>query len=644
MIMERLLLPVVIPGAAGLLVLVLPGRYRNLRAAIGVLGAFGAMLAGAALLDVREALSRDWIHLGPLNLDFAFRVDGFSCWAVAFAGFIGFLAALYSTGWFRDRGGAPGRYYAYLLFATAGAAGVVLAGNLLLMVICWEIVTLSLFLLVATGKPEGALAAAKSFTIIGAGDMAILLAVILIGILHSGAGLAAPLSTSTLAANPVSTSDGLSVAIYLLLFMGAATKAGAIPFHSWIPTMAEGAHPPVMAVLPGSLDKVIGIYLLARITLDWFVVSPGVQLVVMLVGAVTILAGVLMAMVQHDLRRLLAFHAVSQVGYMILGIGTGTIVGVLGGIFHMLNNAIYKACLFFGAGVVEREAGTTDLHRLGGLGKALPVTFGCMFVAALAISGIPPLNGFVSKWLVYQGCVAAGQPVFLVVALFGSVLTLASFVKVLHSVFWGTRPREFEGVREDGVSLRLPMVTLATLCILLGVFAAWPLDHAIGPAVGLDPGGDLPGSATLVASSETWARVSGEPAAPDPGGVPRAVFRPVAVTGLLVLGVLAALLLAHVGPTRVRREQSVFIGGEPIDPDVNRFPGTEFYRTITDLPVLGKLLDAGEKGRFDLYGIFERLGGGVGAGLSRLHTGMITHYLLWCLLGLAAVLGVFFWT
>ena len=214
-----------------------------------------------------------------------------------------------------------------------------------------------------------------------------------------------------------------------------------MPFHTWVPDFGEKVDAPVSAFLPASLDKLLGIYLLARCVLDLFVPTPAMYGMLMLLGAVTVISAVLMALVQHDLKRLLSYHAVSQVGYMILGIGTGTAIGLAGGLFHMLNNTVYKTALFLCAGVIEKETGTTDLDRLGGLAKLMPVTFLTCTVAALSISGIPPLNGFASKWMIYQGIISGGEGaglgwiVWLAVAMLGSALTLASFVKVLHATF-----------------------------------------------------------------------------------------------------------------------------------------------------------------------------------------------------------------
>ncbi|GAI75218.1 unnamed protein product, partial [marine sediment metagenome] len=164
-----------------------------------------------------------------------------------------------------------------------------------------------------------------------------------------------------------------------------------------------------------------------------------------LVGSFTIIAAVMMALVQHDLKKLLSYHAVSQVGYMVLGIGTGIPLAMAGGIFHMLNNAIYKTSLFLGAGSVEHRAKTTQLNKLGGLARVMPITFVTFFIAALSISGVPPFNGFFSKWMIYQGVAELGKLggggnlwiVWLLAAMFGSALTLASFIKLIHAIFLG---------------------------------------------------------------------------------------------------------------------------------------------------------------------------------------------------------------
>ena len=390
--MNPLLLPILVPAAFGLLALFVPGRRHGLSSTLAVLGALGMLGAGLANLDVRDGFSWPWLSLGPIDMRLALRADAFSSWAAVLAGVLTAVVALYSAGWWRERGGAPGRHAALVLLAGAGGATVLLADDLLTLIVGWETVTLTLFLLSVSGREDAGPGAAKAYTLLGVGDLALLLGAVLLGIDRAAAGVTHPWSLSGLAAAPIETTSGTPAAIYLLFLLAAMAKAGAMPMHSWIPSLSTSTHASVMAYLPGSLDKVLGIYLLARTSVSWFVPSPGLQAIVMTLGAITILGAVMMALVQHDLRRLLSFHAVSQVGYMLLGIGTGTVVGAMGGIFHMANHALYKSCLLLGAGTVERETQTMELDRLGGLGRTMPVTFGCMFVAALSIAGIPPLS------------------------------------------------------------------------------------------------------------------------------------------------------------------------------------------------------------------------------------------------------------
>ena len=207
------------------------------------------------------------------------------------------------------------------------------------------------------------------------------------------------------------------------------------------------------------------------------------QFGLMALGALTIIIAVMMAFVQSDYKRLLSYHAVSQTGYMILGIGTLNPIGIAGGLFHMVNNAVYKSCLFMTAGAVERQTGSNDLAKLGGLFGAMPVTAICFMVAAAAISGIAPLNGFFSKELVYAGTLNTGYTIFFIAAELGSVLTLASFLKLGHSVFFGKRPEALNSTREAPFSALLPMLILAGVCVAFGFGARLPLEFLIDPSL-----------------------------------------------------------------------------------------------------------------------------------------------------------------
>lgn len=415
----------------------------------------------------------------------------------------------------------------------------------------------------------------------------------------------------------ISLSNPVSYAAFLLMMVAALTKAGAMPFHTWIPSIAETAPTPVMALLPASLDKLLGIYLLARLCIDLFAVDFSMKLVLMIIGAFTVLAAVMMALVQHNLMKLLSYHAVSQVGYMVLGIGTGTPIGIAGGLFHMLNNAIYKSCLFLGGGAAEYRTKRTDLERLGGLGGAMPLTFFACVISALAISGVPPLNGFVSKWMVYQGTLEVGGGIiFLIAAMFGSALTLASFIKVLYSVFLGQKPEDIGEVREVSPTMTIPMVILALLCLGFGIVAQVPLMYLIGPVVGLKVA-TVPQALSFI----------------------KGMWSPTLATILILIGIALGVIFYLFSRIRVRRAD-VFLGGEKLASEMTRFPGTDFYNTVRDLNVIRTIYSDADQGVFDLYVWGGKYGGKIVELFRAAHTGVLPLYLAWFIIGLGVLLIV----
>ncbi|MHC4158631.1 MAG: proton-conducting transporter transmembrane domain-containing protein [Planctomycetota bacterium] len=334
------------------------------------------------------------LEIGNLKLDLLLSAKPLGAFILMFAMGFSLLITLYSL---KSMAGVrkTNEYYGAILLTIGGTAGILLSNHLLFLLIFWEIVTASLYLLITTGGRNSNFAATKSFAMIGASDAAFLLGIIMIW-LHSGTLVISDISLVTNSAIPIIA--------FLLLMTAAITKAGALPLHTWLPASGEYAPVSVMALLPAAIDKLLGIYLLIIIVRRLFVLnSQALMVVLAIVGAATIMIAAMVAIVQHNLKKLLAYSAISQVGYMVLGIATGTPVGLAGAVFHMLNNAIYKCCLFLCGGAVEQATGTADLEELGGLGKKMPLTFITFLIAALSVSGIPPLNGFVSKWMVYQG-------------------------------------------------------------------------------------------------------------------------------------------------------------------------------------------------------------------------------------------------
>ena len=600
-----IILPILVPAAAGLLAIILPGRRAKwVSALIAVLASAAQLVLAISLFPSDTTLTLSWLGHG---IDFSLRLTRLSAFILlAISGF-SFLVSLYASA---SMAKAPSTrpFFTWMLFTVAMASGAVLADNLVLLIVFWEGLLITLFGMISTGATRPLGSAIKAVVIVGISDICMML----------GAMFTAKLAgTLTLSAIHLPV-DGLGGAAFLLLMIGAMGKAGAMPFHSWIPDAAVDAPLPFMAILPASIEKLLGIYFLARISLDLFALAPGswVSTVLMIVGAVTIILAVMMALVQKNYKRLLSYHAISQVGYMILGIGTAVPIGIVGGLFHMINHAMYKSCLFLTGGAVEKQAGTADLEKLGGLARSMPVTTICFIVAAASISGVPPFNGFFSKEMVYDAALTQGW-VYYAVALLGSFFTAASFLKLGHAAFFGKRADGGAPVKEAPVLMLIPMIALAGLCVFFGVGNAVPLVSFIQPAVG-----------EAVTHGESFA------------GFPPSMLL-VGLTGAVIL--LAALNHWY-GVRKTGR-------------------GLGAVDHIHHAPVLSPVYAVAERGRLDPYVVGGRLLKGVSAalyaidrsfdwlsdtlivksahGLSRLsrraHSGNVNRYVAWALVGAAAV-------
>jgi formate hydrogenlyase subunit 3/multisubunit Na+/H+ antiporter MnhD subunit len=608
---EPMLLPISFAFLAGIVCLLLPSRLDKERAIIAVVSTVFCLLLVWPLFTGPAAV-RSW---GP---GLSFRVDGLSRMVLLAVAVFGVLIAMYSAGFMKGRD-RLNQYYAYFLWTLGASFGAVLANDLILLLVFWGVLALTLYLMIGIGGADASAAAKKTFIIVGGSDSVLLLGIALVWHLTG---------TTRMDGRPLALQGEASYLAFLCFAAAAFAKAGAMPLHTWVPDCGEKAPVPVAAFLPASLDKLLGIYLLARAATGIFEMNAVMNSLMMLLGALTIVFAVMMALVQHDMKRLLSYHAVSQVGYMILGIGTGNPVGLAGALFHMLNNAIYKSSLFLCAGAVESQTGTTDLEKLGGLSRSMRITFAATVIAALSISAIPPSNGFASKWMVYQGIVdSRGEGslwvIWLAAAMFGSALTLASFTKLLHAVFL-RRPGaalEQKPVREVGPALWLPMAVLSALCIAFGVFAhRLPLGQLVFPAVGEDiylPGVWWAGPATVM---------------------------------LVASFALGALLLLLTVPRKLRVTET-YTGGEIIgrnyiagekagatsDVEVS---GVDFYRNVQDIAPLRTLYRLAEKKVFDIYDV------GIAAvfyfveALRKAHSGLLPLYLTWVMAGLIAIMYV----
>ncbi len=613
---KMLLLPILLPAVLAAVLLVLPRTLRLLRDVLAVAGAAVLVYYGFvffAAKDLRFAVP--WLGMG---IDFDLRLYHFSSFILlALAGFL-LLIALYATVKMKD---APRsrEFMAYVFLTAAFANGAVLANNLVPLVFFWEGLLVTLYgLITIGGRPASGRTAVKALLISGFCDFCLILG---IGLLWTIAGTA---TMSEISVAPT----GPAAAAFVLMMIGAAGKAGAMPFHTWIPDAAVDAPVTFMAFLPAAFEKLLGIYLLARVALDFFTIAPGgaMSILLMIVGAVTIVLAVLMALVQKDLKRLLSYHAVSQVGYMVLGIGTAVPFGIAGGIFHMINHAMYKSGLFLSAGSVEHRAGTTELKKLGGLRREMPLTALGFTVCALAISGVWPLNGFVSKEMVFHGALETGYTVFAVAAWIGAIFTFASFLKAGHSVFFGERTREVPALRESPAAITLPILVLAGLCVLFGVYNKLPLTLFIQPILG----GHVEAGAHLDFTSHALD-----------------LFNPVALISIACL--VAAFLIHRHGFLKGGRR--AHLASEPI----HNLPGV---RRLYDLAER-RVFDPYEQGVKVLQGlsvvlfkavdrpidlVYEKIVTVTGAKLTgilkKAHNGHYANYLAWCLAGLIIIAGV----
>lgn len=464
-----LMLLIIIPAALGLLFLAIRTKVKYFQESIGLIFSAYLLYLVITLWGRNVSINIPWAGFG---ISLQFRFYAFSQFITASIAGIVFLVTLFSVKFLEDH---PRKniFYGLLFISEAMAMGAVLANNLVVMLFFWESILITLFLMINMGAKNAYRTGLKAFIIVGLSDLCLMLGIAIVG-----------KQAQTLVMSYIHLSTtGINGVAFVLMFIGAMAKAGAMPFHTWIPDAATDAPLPFMALMPGALEKLLGIYLVARVALDFFTLTSGMKIAMMTLGAVSIIFAVMMALIQKDFKRLLSYHAVSQVGYMILGIGTGTAIGAVGGIYHMINNVIYKSGLFLTAGAIEKQTGTTDLKHLGGLRKRMPWTFWFFLIAACSIAGVPPFNGFISKELILEGTLDSGYSLFFAAAVIGGIFTAASFLKLGHAVFFGRTPTDLKKVKEAHWSMLVPIGILAIGCVLFGVWYQFPLDYLIKPAL-----------------------------------------------------------------------------------------------------------------------------------------------------------------
>jgi hydrogenase-4 component B len=585
-------------------------------------------------------------------------VDPLSALFLTVAGPIAFLATLYSVEYMgRYTRDSLAKYYPVLLSLFLGIVGTVVTTDLFWFLVFWELMTLSSFFLVGFEREsqEAQRAALKYFVVNQAAALGMVAAALVLwrqgGSFHFEE--LRQVLGGLLQTNPV-----LAHVVLFLFFLGFATKAGILPMGSWLPDAYPAAPSSATAAFGGTMTK-LGIYGLLRVFLHLLPLSSATTAwggFIAIAGLASLFVGTLTALKQDDCKRLMSFHVIGQVGYMFFGIGMGLALlrtdpvmgalGLLAGLFHMVNHSLYKSCLFLGAGAVEYRTGTRSLAAMpGGLGVVMAVTAGCALMASLAIAGVPPLNGFASKWMMYATGILGGRtfsllPVGALVAMFISLVTLASFLKYLGGAFLGAADRTSK-LTEVPSTMLAPQVVLALACLGFGLVPLFPLAYVHQAVTG------LPSAAAVPALSAMFGNGPGLDVSGAGGWL--ASWAPIPVTlALVVLGLVLYYAVQRAGEAPVR-DVAVWTCGENEAPEALRYRAGSFYRPFKEafrgiyphVPVprvefpafLRRTLELDRWFYFPLARSAER----AARGASRTHVGVLQVYVLWIILGAVAV-------
>ena len=601
-VLANLELAVLITVIAGIILLLIPEKAYIIK---GILALAVAVIAGMLTLGIYTTDPQKFVpEVWNIGRYLSLRIDNLSRMVLMFISLFSVLILLYSIVYIKGK--KIRNYYSWILITIGCSFGAVMADNLLLFLVFWGILGITLYKLIQGSDEESSATAKKTLIMIGASDSIMIIGIAIVWKI-----------TGTLNMSEISLSTGnaLTVTAFLALLAGSFTKAGAFPFHTWVPDYAKDAPASSSAFLPASLDKLLGIYFLARIINEMFIPGEWITLFLLLIAVITIITAVMMALVQHNYKQLLGYHAVSQVGYMILGLSLGSVIGIAAGLFHMVNNAIYKSGLFLSAGSIEHRTGKCEIDDLGGLSKAMPVTFIAALVFAMSISGIPPLNGFASKWMIYQAIIDFGGEagianklwiLWLGLAVLGSALTLASFIKFIGGIFLSRRRPELSDVKEVPWSMWIPVALLALFCVFTGVFAT----NQVVPKLFMPVSGEFE-------FSGYWN--SG-------------------LVSVLVLVSIATGIIIYLASNIKRfRTSDSFIGGEKLH-DLAGYPTPEFYKTFTEFKFLSAVYRKAREKWFDLYNISKEIVLWSSHRLSLAHTGVLSGYVIWIFAGLIIML------
>jgi len=411
------------------------------------------------------------------DLNIRMALDGYSAFMLMTISLVTLCAGLFSIN-YMEHYGSKANYYALLLIMVAGMNGLVLVRDLFQIYLFLEVAAIASYGLVAYGLGRDELEASFKYLMLSAVSSGfILIAISIIFALTGG------LSFTSVAAGVQALGQKYAVGFCCGLFiLGFGLKAALVPFHAWLPDAHPSAPAPISAMLSGLLIKVSGVYAMTRLFFNVFGMNPALGTVLMWAGTISLVVGALIALGQNDIKRMLAYSSISQIGYIILGLGLGTPLGILGGLFHIFNHAVAKGLLFLNSGSIQNATGTRSLDQMGGLAKRMPLTAGTTLVGSLSIAGVPPLAGFWSKLIIIIALVEAKQYGFALVAVLASIVTLWYYLLIQRNAFFGKLNETWRQVKEAPFWMSLATVVLGLICIGVGIFFAFLLKTWIQPA------------------------------------------------------------------------------------------------------------------------------------------------------------------
>ena len=615
----------------GAFLVIMLGRNKALRNTIALLAVTVSLALLIALIKpvmVDGEIIAYWLGgrapAGGYAIGIALEVDALSLFFGLLVATAVFVSCVYSMQYMSHDHNVR-EYYTLFLMLAGGVMGLVLSGDIFNMFIMVEILTFAAVALTAfRNTATGALEAAFKYLVVGCiGSTCILIGTIMLyAQVHT-------LNFAQLSALIPGNLNNATKVAFALLFIGFATKAFIVPFHP-LAADAHGAAPASISVLISGVLTKSGIYGIIRLAYFLFQsMNLGtIQFMLVFFGCMSMFICVTMALAQHDFKRLLAFHSISQIGYVLTAAGLCTALGISAGLYHAMNHTLFKGLLFLAAGAVLHQTGTTDLDRLGGLSKKMPWTTVLFLIGAFSISGIPPFNGFASKWMIYQAtyekAVESGNIGFLlvtIIALITSVLTLASFVKVSQSVFFGQLPKEYEDVKEVSFGMRFAMCIFALLCVVTGLFPGVVTKYLTEPAA--NAVFNVTNYINSMMGSGYAESVMGAnlPAAQTCTFVEVGCWNPVSWLLVLAIALLAVTLVAVCG----KYDQ------------VSENKGAALTDSKYDLFFGGEESVYSQVGGGDLFWGFKHNWRHYFSFMHELHSGIVNDYALWAVVALALV-------